>query len=90
MAETMSDYWVAFAKNGVPCVETHPAWKPYKDKSRHYMTFKNGTANPGENLLSGAFELHEKINMKRRQQGDLSLGLTGIGLMAPILPANKD
>ncbi len=43
LAETMSDYWVAFAKTGVPATN----WKPFRlDQERHYMEFGNGKAVP--------------------------------------------
>ena len=85
MSDLMSDYWVAFAKNGVPSVKGKPEWRPYTDGDRHYMAFRNGSAELGQELLPGVFELHEKIVMQRRTQTDQCWDFTNIGLLAPTL-----
>ena len=35
----MSDYWVSFAKTGVPSSNGHPHWKRYSTDSKNYMRF---------------------------------------------------
>lgn len=86
LADAMSDYWVAFAKQGAPNVEGLPRWPAYTGESRGYMAFRNGRAEPGKNLLPGTFELHEKILKARREAGDMPWSLINIGLLAPVQP----
>ena len=85
MASIMSDYWVAFAKRGMPADKELPEWPAYTEQSRAYMAFRNGRAEPGENLLPGSFELHEKIIRSRRARGDRHWNLVNIGLLAPVI-----
>ena len=82
MADTISDYWVAFARQGKPDVKGSPKWKPYTDDARDYMAFRKGSADPNKDLLPKVFELHEKIIMHRRFKGDLCWDFTNMGLMA--------
>lgn len=86
LANTMSDYWVAFAKHGKPSVKGLPEWKPYLNHSKNYMHFHNGKATPDKNLLPGSYELHDKIIANRIERGDQPWGLSNIGLLAPVLP----
>lgn len=66
LADLMSDYWVAFAKQGRPKVKGLPKWKPYKAKSRRFMEFKDGKALAGKDLLPGVWEFHDKVNGLQR------------------------
>lgn len=66
LSELMSDYWVAFAEQGNPNAKGLPKWRPYKEKSRRYMEFKDGKALAGKNLLPGVWEFHEKLNSRSR------------------------
>ena len=68
LAEAMSDYWVAFAKSGEPKATGLPEWKPYTEKTKHYMAFNQG-ATPGTDLLPGAWDIQEKIYQRRRELG---------------------
>jgi para-nitrobenzyl esterase len=52
LADAMSDYWVAFAKTGVPAVEGLPEWKPYAiGKRRSFMEFKDGKPRPADDFF---------------------------------------
>ncbi|MGQ9425078.1 carboxylesterase/lipase family protein [Gilvimarinus sp. F26214L] len=71
LGDVMSDYWVAFAKDGDPnaAKSDHPDWKPYTKERRHYMEFNNesgAAAVPAENLLPGIWEFYEKLNASLR------------------------
>ena len=66
LANTMSDYWVAFAKSGEPKTKGLPEWKPYTEQAKHFMEF-NQDARPGHNLLPGAWDIQEKIYQRRRE-----------------------
>ncbi len=49
LAEAMSDYWVEFARSGVPAAKGQPTWQPYAlDRQEHFMEFTGGRAMPGE------------------------------------------
>jgi len=61
LANIMSDYWVAFAKTGVPIVSKLPEWKPYSKAAKYYMEFKEGDAHLKKNLFPGAWQLQDKI-----------------------------
>ncbi len=69
MADTMSDYWVAFARTGKPAVKGQPEWQPYSDQKEHFMEFTGGKAKPGMDLLDGAWELQDQINKRRYETG---------------------
>lgn len=84
VADAMSDYWVAFAHEGVPRVEDRPTWLPYSEgQGRHYMSFSQGCAEPGTHLRPGMFELHEAIIERRRQTDHSTWWLSELGLLAP-------
>ena len=46
MSKLIGDYWVAFAKSGVPAVSGRPAWKPYSasDDQLYEFTLDGNTA----------------------------------------------
>jgi para-nitrobenzyl esterase len=41
LADIMSDYWIAFIKNGDPNVEGRPIWEPYNEETRPTMVLDN-------------------------------------------------
>jgi para-nitrobenzyl esterase len=41
LADIMSDYWIAFIKNGDPNVEGRPVWEPYNEETRPTMVLDN-------------------------------------------------
>ncbi len=43
MARTVSNYWVAFAKTGIPNVKGAPVWRTYTDKTRATLVFDDTT-----------------------------------------------
>jgi len=61
LANIMSDYWVSFAKTGIPTVKELPEWRPYSNTTKHYMAFKEGRAHPLTDIFLGAWELQDKI-----------------------------
>jgi para-nitrobenzyl esterase len=68
LADTMSDYWVSFARTGNPNGTGRPAWAPYVDAHRAFMQFDR-VARPGVNLQAGSLELHRRIDELRAQRG---------------------
>lgn len=84
IAETMSDYWVTFAKTGNPNGQGRPFWKNYTDRQRHYMLFSQ-TAQPRIDLLPGSWELHHEIDQRRAAAGIPWDGGTA-GLLGRVVP----
>ena len=41
LADIMSDYWIAFIKNGDPNVKGRPVWEPYNEETRPTMILDN-------------------------------------------------
>jgi para-nitrobenzyl esterase len=68
LANTMSDFWVNFARTGNPNGPGLPVWAPYIDAHRSFMQFDR-VAHPGLNLQPGSLELHRKIDERRAQRG---------------------
>ena len=89
-ADRMSNYWVAFAKKGIPDVKGQPKWQSYSDQACHYLAFNQSGAQPDINLDPGVYEFHERIISKRRTRGDMSWNFFSIGLDAPILSESKN
>ncbi len=70
LAEAMSDYWVSFAKTGVPRVKGRPEWQTWDQNRRNYMDFGTDGATPREALLPGTWAFFEKLNAARRRNPD--------------------
>jgi len=85
LADIMSDYWVAFAKSGVPRVEGRPEWRTYKRSTGLYMRF-GPEATPSENLLPGMWETQSKI-MDARRASDAFWYFANEGLAGPVITA---
>jgi para-nitrobenzyl esterase len=67
LSDTMMDYWVSFAKTGVPSSPNGPEWKPYS-AGEAFMRF-SGEAIAETDLLPGMFELQEELVRRRRCAG---------------------
>lgn len=80
LSNVMSDYWVSFARTGVPHGPGLPVWRPFDVKDGHYMKFASG-AEPARHLLPGMWALHSKINEAREAAGIFwyfgNLGVSG-------------
>jgi para-nitrobenzyl esterase len=84
LAGAMLDYWVSFARDGVPSAAGQPAWRPYGG-DRAYMAFA-GTPRSGTHLLPGMYELNEQVMCRRRAAGGIPW-VWNVGIVAPPLPA---
>jgi para-nitrobenzyl esterase len=78
LSDTISDYWVAFARTGNPNGGRRPQWLPYTPRRRNFLEFGD-TVSPGRNLLPGSLELHSEI-YRRRTRAGLSTGSGPYGL----------
>ncbi len=75
LAGAMIDYWVSFAREGVPAVAGSPIWASY-GSDEAYMRFAT-RPGAGRDPLPGMFELHEAVMRRRRAAGEqwfLNLG----------------
>lgn len=82
LSEAMVDYWVSFARDGVPVADNGPSW-PAFGQGRAYMRF-DGVAQPGEDLMPGMFGLHEQVVCRRHAAG--IAWNWNVGIIAPPLP----
>lgn len=76
LSDAMLDYWVSFARSGVPEAKKRPAWQPYSD-DRAYMRFSSRPM-PDHHLLPGMFTMQEQLVERRRranQQWFLNVGV---------------
>jgi para-nitrobenzyl esterase len=66
MAETMSNYWVNFARTGSPNGNNQPVWDKYSSAEPNYVEL-DGSARPASNLLPANWDLFDKVMAARRQ-----------------------
>ncbi len=66
LAETMSDYWVAFATHGNPNGATSGHWPRYSLKVKSYMEFGTQGAEPASGLLQDRYEVFERLYQQER------------------------
>lgn len=65
LAEAMSDYWVSFARDGVPSAAGQPAWQPYTNAERHYLLF-GSRVSAEKDLLSDHWPVIDRVMDRRR------------------------
>lgn len=83
MAETLSDYWVAFARHGHPSSDSLPQWPAYRRDDQRHMVFSGGVAKTATGLKMDVLDLHEKMVKSRRQTGQ-NWTYKNIGYLAPV------
>jgi para-nitrobenzyl esterase len=65
VGDIMSDYWVNFARTGVPAAPGQPEWKPYSNGERNYLLF--GPQVSAElNLLPDNWSVIDRVMDRRR------------------------
>jgi para-nitrobenzyl esterase len=82
LSDAMISYWVGFAETGVPAQAGYPEWQEYS-AGEAYMHFAD-EAIPGNDPVSGMFELQEEVVTRRRhvnQQWFLN-----VGVASPVMP----
>ncbi|MBX3562770.1 MAG: carboxylesterase family protein [Sphingomonas sp.] len=67
LSAAMIDYWVGFARNGVPEVAGQPRWPAYSEEEAYMRLADSPTAE--RNIYPGMFELHEAV-ISARRRGD--------------------
>ena len=82
LSAAMMDYWIAFAKGGVPAASGQPSWQAY-GKDGHYMAFAD-VPRPSTKLFPGMFALHEAAMCRRRVAGDQPWNWN-TGVISPVL-----
>ncbi|MDF7773677.1 carboxylesterase family protein [Sphingomonas sp. AOB5] len=83
LSDAMMDYWVSFARDGVPAAAGSARWSAY-GSDRAYITFA-GTPKEGTRLLPGMYELMEQLICRRRAKGGVPWNWN-YGLLAPPIP----
>jgi para-nitrobenzyl esterase len=83
LSDAMLEYWVSFAKTGVPAASGQPAWPAY-DSDRAYMVFEDAPA-PKKHLMPGMYEFNEQVVCRRRAKGGIPWHWN-VGLASPPLP----
>jgi para-nitrobenzyl esterase len=66
LADTMSDFWVSFARTGRPESAGQPTWQPWTDGQRNYMLLGDTVAAETD-LLPTHWPLHDRIMAARRR-----------------------
>jgi para-nitrobenzyl esterase len=83
LSDAMLEYWVSFAKTGVPAASGQPAWPAYGSE-RNYMSFED-VPTPKKHLMPGMYEFNEQVVCRRRAQGGIPWHWN-VGLASPPLP----
>lgn len=65
LADVMSDYWVSFARTGVPAAAGQPEWKPYSNGERNYLLF-GSQVSAEVNLLPDNWSVIDRVMDRRR------------------------
>lgn len=65
LAEAMSDYWVSFARDGIPSAAGQPTWRPYSNAERHYLLF-GSRVSAEKDLLIDHWPVIDRIMDRRR------------------------
>lgn len=83
LADSLVDYWAAFASGRQPTSAGGPAWPAYGDEGRYLLIGERVEARQG--LMPGMFALNEAVMCRRRAAGGIGWNWN-VGLAAPKLP----
>jgi len=84
LSDAMVNYWVSFARDGVPKASGQADWPAY-GADRAYMSFEDAPL-PKKNVMPGMYELNEQVVCRRRAKGGIPWNWN-VGLASPPLPA---
>jgi para-nitrobenzyl esterase len=65
LADIMSDYWINFARHGVPSAPGQPEWRPYTNAERNYLLF-GSSVSAETNLLPDNWAVFDRVMDRRR------------------------
>lgn len=80
LCRAIGDYWISFARNGMPRAHDAPDWHEHMP-TRAYMHF-SGTPRVSHDLLPGMFAFHEEVALRRRAADNQSWNWN-VGVAAP-------
>jgi para-nitrobenzyl esterase len=80
LSRVIGDYWISFARDGVPSATGAPDWPAFGGAGGH-IRFA-GTARAENDLLPGMFALNETVIGRRRAAGDTPWNWN-VGVAAP-------
>jgi para-nitrobenzyl esterase len=83
LSDAMLEYWVSFARSGVPSASGQPPWPVYGSE-RAYMAFE-AVPTPKTGLMPGMYELNEQVVCRRRAKRGIPWHWN-VGLASPPLP----
>ncbi len=86
LSAAMVDYWVSFARSGVPAAAGASAWPGYGEQAG-YIAFRDDPT-PAVGLMPGMFQLHEEAMCRRREAGDVPWNWNA-GLVSPVLNTGR-
>jgi para-nitrobenzyl esterase len=83
LSNAMLEYWMSFARTGVPTASGQPSWPAYGPE-RNYMAFED-VPKPKTRIFPGMFEFNEQVVCRRRAAGGIPWHWN-VGLVSPPLP----
>jgi para-nitrobenzyl esterase len=83
MSHAMMDYWVSFARTGVPASEGNPDWQPYGARESYMLLAEKPVA--AQDPVPGMFEMQDELVSRRRAHGQQ--WFINVGLMANPVPS---
>ncbi|MEO8620661.1 MAG: carboxylesterase family protein [bacterium] len=83
LSRAMLNYWVSFARAGVPTAAGEAAWRSY-GAERAYMAFTD-TPVPMTQLMPGMYVLNEEVVCRRRTKGGIPWHWN-VGIISPPMP----
>ena len=81
LARAIGDYWISFARSGVPTAQGFPDWPDWTRTGEH-MRFAEAPQVEAE-LLPGMFELADEVVRRRRGAGNVPWNWN-VGIAAPL------
>lgn len=84
LSRMLGDYWMAFARTGIPSAEGAPDW-PDHARSSAWLRFAD-EPRIAYDPLPGMYALNEEVIRRRREAGDMPWNWN-VGVAAPVRPA---
>lgn len=81
LSRAISDYWISFARSGVPRAQGFPDWPDWTRTGGHVRF--DGAPRVEADLLPGMFALADEVVRRRRELGDIPWNWN-VGVAAPL------
>ena len=83
LADLISDCWISFAESGHPTVGNERDWPAFDLQTKAYVRLNGDGMSVETDLISKAYQFHEKVIERRKREGTVSWDIMNIGLFAP-------